>query len=437
LNLEGTSVNWAGATPNLRDLTNNGVILLPNEGVFGSPAAPYGALINAGEIEDLGAEVWAGNFADTGSFLNTEGSFTLDSQTALATNSILYATGDMSITTGSLITSNLELEADRSLTLTVTNLLTDDGVTNGSTWFVGDASIGDGLSLPVLPASANLLGTTIYDYAPTNRTTANEWAGSNDGGANAGYTNNAAIGQLILDPLGPGPLSKLYFTGAGAPGVTNAIYVDRLVLAGYASYLYHSSSNSIPSLGFNNNLIIYYADAIDTQIGGDVSFQLNGFNGGHLIWVPSYIGYFSGTNILYPNGTTNTFNAGLVDSTVYDSDAAGTIVNGKTNYVVNSENPTPFFVSSEMAFAASRTNHPANAVAISWNTIPHATNFVYYSTNLLSWQILTNSYLLTNPFVTPAPYPGPTTNIMVLDPVGGQERFYKVIVNPDLFFPYQ
>ena len=75
LNLTGISVNWATATPNLRYLTNNGDILLANNGNFGSAAAPYGALINSGEISSLGSQVWAGNFVNTGTFIDSAGSF--------------------------------------------------------------------------------------------------------------------------------------------------------------------------------------------------------------------------------------------------------------------------------------------------------------------------------------------------------------------------
>jgi hypothetical protein len=412
LNLSGlgylSPVSWASATPNLRYLTNNGIILLPNQGNFGSQSAPYGALINGGEISDFGAQIWAGNFVNTGSFINEYDSFILNSQTAMMTNSLLETVADTAITTGSLITSNFEMLAERSLTLTITNLLADTGPspTNDSIWAVGEASIGNGMKLTRLPTIANLLGTSIYDYAPTNRTTVNTWPGVDEGASNQGYTNNAAIGQLILDAEGAGPLTQLYFNGTGT---SNAIYVDHLELEGYTSYLYHGSTNSIPSLGFNSNLVIYYADATDPNVG-DVSFQINGFNGNHLRWVPSYTGYFSSTNVVN-NGTTNVENIGLAASGYYTYFAS--------------------IIPGEMNFMDYKTNNPANTMVLSWNTVPLANNFVYYSTNMVNWQLLTNAYLMTNPFVSPNLWPGVETNVMVLDPITGQGRFYQVKVSPD------
>ena len=40
----------------------------------------------------------------------------------------------------------------------------------------------------------------------------------------------------------------------------------------------------------------------------------------------------------------------------------------------------PFFVSGMVNLMAYPTNHPPNTIAISFNTVPLATNFVFYST---------------------------------------------------------
>ena len=76
------------------------------------------------------------------------------------------------------------------------------------------------------------------------------------------------------------------------------------------------------------------------------------------------------------------------------------------------------------------TNHPANTMVISWNTVPLATNSVFYSTNLVTW------LLLTNPFISPNPYPGPAANVKVFDPMTVPGRYYKVSVQPWLTYPY-
>ncbi len=47
---------------------------------------------------------------------------------------------------------------------------------------------------------------------------------------------------------------------------------------------------------------------------------------------------------------------------------------------------------------------------------------VYYSTNMVNWQLLTNAYLMTNPFLSPNSWPGVATTVMVLDPITGSGR---------------
>lgn len=429
LNLQGSGVNWASATPFLRYLTNDGYILLPlsgpnSLGVFGSAAAPYGTLINNGLIWDQGSQVWADNFENGGVFYNGTGQFTLQSLTTtlIGANAggYLYASGDVSITTGSLLTSNLFLEADRSLTLTATNQLTDTGVTNGSTWYVGLSSVGNGIKVPLKPPGggtaygSSLLGTTINLYAPSNRTVVNVWPGTDYGVSTAGFTNNLAVGRLVLDSIGAN--SKFTFNGAGT---SNAIYVDRLELLGHSDWNSHNGNINIPSLLFNTNLVIYYADAVSD--GADVSVKLNGFNTNHLRWVPAYAGYFSSTNLVY-GGITNPVNIALAQNSSIDSNGNG---------IANAFDPTPFFLSSMI----NQTGYSSNSlIYVSWNTVPLATNFVFYSTN--SGGPFTN---IASQFISPMPYPGPVANVttnypMLMPPT--PPLYYRVMVSPWMTYPY-
>ncbi len=150
-----------------------------------------------------------------------------------------------------------------------------------------------------------MLGTTVSNVVPPqavsglvtnlNVTINNLWSGLDDGVSNSGYTNNVAVGHLILDAQGKNSMFKFYGTGA-----SNAIYVDRLELRDYASWTNLAGRdihNNLLALSFNTNLVIYYADAI-SQGAGDVSEELDQKNNGHLRWVPSYAGYFSSTNIV-------------------------------------------------------------------------------------------------------------------------------------------
>jgi hypothetical protein len=427
---------WANAFPNLQNLTNWGAVRMPNVNPvnMGSSASPYGAFINHGLISDYGAIIYAANFESDGIFSNSVlGSFVLRSQTATLTNGLLYAGGDVSITTGSLVTSNVFLQANRSLTLTATNLLTDRGstnllpivVTNANNWVVGSNSIGNGFSLPIKPVAGDLLGTTVTLFAPLNKKVVNTWAGGDLGISNAGYTNNVAIGRLVLDALGSAAGTQFYFSGTGA---SNAIYVDRLELLDYASYTNHNAGGNLPALVINTNLVIYYADAIAAGAGfggtsADVSRQLDHKNNDHLRWVPTYAGYFSSTNLVFA-GVTNTVNAALAGDTFIDSNGNG---------IANAYDPTPFFLPS-MVNQTGSSSPPF--VIVSWNTIPLATNFVFYSTNQNDLKSFTN---IASQFISPMPYPGPVANIstnylMVTPPA--LPLYYRVMVSPWTTYPY-
>ena len=427
LNLESPNILWPTSLPNLRWLTNNGVISTANLTVFGSSAQPYGAFINRGRVSNAGGStIWANDFENYGMFFSgTNGSFMLQSLTTTMTNASVVAGGDISITANSLVTSNLLLRAGRSLTLQVTNSLTDDGVTNGNVWSLGGASL-VGLNLPLFPNNltncGDLLGTMIsISSPPPNKLVVNTWAGQDRGLSNSGYTNNVAVGLLTLDAVGANSAFKFNGTGVG-----NALYVDELRLLDYASYTNHDAGGNLPALVFNPNLVLYYAQAV-TADGTSVAEKINHKNNDHLRWVYSYAGHFSGTNIVYPDGSTNgPFNIALAQSSDIDSDGDG---------LVNGSDPTPFLKSSMVVITYTQTNIVVGgitnaALMLSWNSIPLATNYVLYTTTFGGPydQVLTN-------FVSPIPYPSPPTNVSTIDMNPGG-KFYRVRIDPWLTYPF-
>jgi hypothetical protein len=425
LNLESTAILWPSSLPNVRNLTNNGAIRSQNLIAFGSPPpANYLTFINHGLISDLGATIYANYFENGGTFANNSlGSFNLQSSNTVLINGSITAGGDVSITTGSLVTSNLMLQAGRSLTLRATNLLTDTGAVNGHVWSVGASSLA-GLNLPIKPLVGDLLGTTIFMTAPPpNKQVINTWAGQDYGVSTAGYTNNAAIGKLILDALGTS--SSFQFNGTG---VSNAIYVDDLELHDYAAVF---DGTHVNALAFNANLVIYYANATIAD-GTSVAEKLNHLNGNHLRWVPMYTGYFSSTYIVYTNadGTITTngpFNAGLAQSTTIDSNGNG---------IPNGSDPTPFFVSGEVNLKLMLNNPPLTA-RLTWDSIPSATNTVYDRTNLVlgNWLPLTTN--ISSSLVPPAGG-WPITNTITIAVTNNPSvpHFYRVRVDPNTTLLY-
>jgi hypothetical protein len=332
--------------------------------------------------------------------------------------------------------------AGKSLSFLVTNLLTDGGTTNNF-WSTGTANGGQGtapgLIMPVLPALATLLGTTITNPAVPGTLVNDVWAGADRGAVSAGFNTNAAIGQLILDAQGANPHTAYYFSGVTTNGTTNAIYVDCLQLHHYASYT-NRTGTSLTGLSFNTNLVIYYAQALIDD-GSSVAEKINHFNGDHLRWVPSYAGIFSSTNLIYPDGTTNLVNAALAASSQIDSDGDG---------IPNNTDLSPILTANQLNFVITLTNLPPKSAKIQWTTVANGTNYIYYKTNLLSptWQPFTNfqsfyygsgssgaNTLHTNWFPSPFGYPSAPANVWIYDTATNGPRFYQIVVQPWLTYP--
>jgi hypothetical protein len=433
-----TNLTWNGITNLVGGVNASGGVTNLVGGVSGftnivtSFPGVYGAFVNNGSVSDEGSQISANYFENSGIFDNGAGSFNLSCETAVLTNGELltyeplppYFTngynGNISITADSLTVSNATVAAGGGLIFEVTNSLSDTippfqplapGITNGNLFYSQGGTL-VGLDMPIKPASGDLLGTTIYLLTPPpNKSVKDTWAGLNFGASPNGYSDNEAIGQLILDVTTPN--GSMNFTGVATNGTTNAIYVDKLELLDYASYANGEGNQAIPTLNFNTNLVIYYADAVasSSTSGGtltDVSYLLNNSNKGHLVWVPQYIGYFSSTNIVYSNGTTNTLNIGLVSSPFLDSNGNG---------IPNNQDPNPLFVSSEINFMQISNE-------LIWDSIPSATNTVLSSPDMSTWTIYTN-------FVSPStPLPAdewPITNTLIVP----ASNFYRVGVTPD------
>ena len=146
--------------------------------------------------------------------------------------------------------------------------------------------------------------------------------------------------------------------------------------------------------------------------GRSIAEQLDGKNGGRLVWVSSYAGAYSSTNLLYPDGHIYTFNRALVMSQNIDSDGDG---------IVNYYDSTPIPPPGAVKLTITITNEPAGSKLISWPTIGNSTNTLYFSTSSAgpNWQPLTN-------FVF-GPINGTAT---VLDTSTSSTRYYRLRLDP-------
>jgi len=428
-------------------------------------------------LADQGTAMWTTYFDSDGTISNGSGSFILYAGLAVLnglqppTNGNVVAGGDIIIVAtntpglgmNGILISNVMLKAGHKLTLLSTNIY-DSGVSNGNIFVVGAASGGgtldSGFNVPVMPpvGAGSLLGTTVTNIAPPSKTIYNVWAGTNRGLSNLGFTNNLALGHLVLDSLTTNltfPPVAFVFNGVG---VSNALYVDLLELKDGATQGSNTFQYNFPWLHIGTNMVIYYARAIldvngqsyDDSEAIDWAGQFQNANGGRLRWISSYPGYFSTTNYYFTNSAgaviTQPENIALAQSTVIDSDADG---------IPNAKDTTPFFLPPELNFTASVTNLPPKSAKIEWTTIPNAVNYVYYTTNLL--QPVTNAFTnfahwyygnnvaVTNAahvnyFTSPQLYANVATtdnaqqtNVWVCDAVTNvPPRYYRVVVWPQL-----
>lgn len=442
LSISNNAITWTPSFPVLQFLTNWGLISFPNTvyfaGVRQNPyftsnfTEPYQALVNHGTISSSGVSIWANYFENTGAgiglvtncdgsvtnatnfafFTSSFGPFNLQATNAvLANGGILVSfAGDINFTSGSLSISNHALLASGALTLTVTNVLTDNATSPETNNFW---QVADGINLPILPAAGDLLGTTIDSTAPANLEVDNVWAGQDLGPTVNGFQNNQAVGHLILD--GGSTTSVFFFIN---PDATNAIYVDLIELRDGATNRASKRINgqiiqTYTAIDVNPGMTVYFADAIDNE--GDISEKLNGNlteSGGNVVWVPAYAGFFSSTNVTYPSGITYTLNRALVESADIDSSGTGTN---------NAFNPAPVFEGEDIKLSMFFTNNPGKSAVITWQTLANATNYLFTSTNLLStnWSLISSFSTNVNERVS-------VTNS---SPDNGP-RYYRVRVDP-------
>src|SRR5205823_14802888 len=143
------------------------------------------------------------------------------------------------------------------------------------------------------------------------------WTADGLGAGAAGYTNNAAIGRLVLSVA---PDALLSFSGTGA---ANGLYVDFLELGtGVKEAFTNDDLGSV--LEVADNLVLYFADAnvpaeaLDGQLDGHVRWTGRD-------WETGFAGPNSSVDVLRLNGQTVKMNRALRFSTTIDSDGDGVL----------------------------------------------------------------------------------------------------------------
>lgn len=395
--------------PNLNYFTNLGGINVPFTCTLGSDrATPIASFVNRGTITANNIAIRATEFESSG----TNQTRTLVSGTNAAggpvsiladsakfdggvAGGLLSAGGSILLAGNDLKLRNHQFVTGSTLFLSPTNSLTDTGLfgTNRITCALG-------FHLTVKPLTGDLLGTTIASSAPFGFDVPHVWAATNLGPLPAGFTNNAAVGRLLLDTgTSAFDVNRLAFAGNGT---NNALYVDYLELNG-------TLTNDLAThLFIDTNLTLYFANA---NVRPEV---LDGQLGGRLRWVKDYAGPNTGVDVQLRDGRTIKVNVAKLNSQVLDSDADG---------VVNASDLSPFdgiVLNSRVTF----TNVPPLTAFVTWEAAAQTVYQVEINTNLLTsaWQFLTN---FTN---------SATTNRVVTFsepvPAGGTERYYRISYQP-------
>jgi hypothetical protein len=413
-NTRGQSVvfsllNWVYTNaPTLLFFTNNGTLSVPNEAHFGDDRPlPYSDFINTGKLSGGSVNINSTFVANSGSLSASVGPMQLAGNQGVFQNGKTTSQSDLNFSLGSAKFNNHQLNAVGAINFTAPSGLSDAGPTSSNLFRAQN-----GFNLLVKPAAGDLLGTTFQDQPPNFIEVSHAWAGENRGVSAAGYSNNAAIGQLVLTSpsLLPAQFPLFFFAGTGSQ---NGLYVDLLDLTSLGT-------NYLTLLQIDPSLVIYYAAAKlgftpppnSAGIPQEPEEYLNGQFGGHLRWVSTFAGPNSSVDVII-NGVTVAVNRALRFSKIIDSNGNG---------IPNFYDPNPFSVNPLLLAAALvQTNQPpSGSIAVSWIAATQKVYQVQFTPDFQhpNWQTLT---LYTNTSST-------SSNVTIWDTnaSAADQRFYRV-----------
>jgi hypothetical protein len=353
---------------NLVNFTNLGIVNI--DGIaslgLGEGATPLENYVIApgGSFSASGHEIGAASVQLGGVLGANSGGIRIEADSVNLSGS-LGARSDIEIIAGTIVASNSFIEtgiplfgggpAPASLIFNPTDTFVDAGIGEPNSWMARG-----GIQVLNLPATGDLLGTTVLVPVEPFGEARIIWPSADFGASAGGFNNNLALG--ILDFSG-GTFSLLRFEGVQEPG---AIYINRLQLNG---------ADPVTSLEIEPGMTVYFADTDADPTA------LDGLHGGRLRFVPGFAGPLNSTNIVYPSGETYTFNTALIRSTTLDSDGDG---------IVNALDSTPVIVGDriDLKIACSRGSATRRTV-ISWMAPANSTSVVEYKDSLhATWQAL-------------------------------------------------
>jgi hypothetical protein len=370
-------------------------------------------MVNAGSILASTVRVRANAFENSGQIIArrestdpingtvhiTGGPITVETVSGKLDGGQFTALQDIRFGAGDLKFRNHTNTVGGALFLTVTNALTDNGPDARNFW-----QVSNGFNLIRKPTWGDLLGTRILSAVPTALNNVRHlWAGQDLGTNIAGFSNNVAIGHLVLDSPNGG---KLSFAGTGT---ANALYVDYLELRGAAL------TNLAQTLSMARNFILYFGNSNLPVEELDGLFPDAQQPLGRVRWVPDYAGPRSGMDVLLKDGRVLHVNRALRFSKTIDSDG-----DGVTNYYDDWPFDVRFWNN-----VITTTEGDVRHVTLSWFAVPGTVYEVESTTNLASpnWVPVTT---YTNLSLT-------TGTLTITDrtaPAGEAQRYYRIRYKP-------
>lgn len=395
--LSGMGDLTSAALPNLVNLTNSGTLTVPSFFGLGiSPGSPLQSIDNSGLVRATGINLRSDGFnlsgvlfAEGGNLLVTANEFISDGGAVESVRNVFLTANDADLT-------GLAGFAGGAFTLNVPGSIRDGGMD-----FPSYIMASYGINLVTKPATGDLLGTTLDLSAPEFTEALSFWAAEDMGATRTGYTDNAALGALVLNVSFGGAVS---FAPVDAK---NAIYVETLILG---DEILVDLENSLILF---EGMTLYYAG---TSENVDPA-SLDGFvtaGGGTLRWVrDGNSGVPEADWVEVPGGDGRVLRVprSLRFSTSIDSDGDG---------IPNALDPSPFdlVVISQVGLVDGST------IEVQWNAAPGQTYEVQSTRALVSAQ--------WEPVKTIQNTSHATQRLSVRDPVDPDEplKAYRVVVKP-------
>lgn len=405
--------------PNLLHLTNNGTINVADEAHFGDDRSfPYSDFVNKGSLVAGSIDLASTYVENDGSMNATVGPMDLAGTIGKFQGGSISSGGDINLMFSDLKFLSHTINASGALNFDVTGALSDAGAGSSNTF-----TVVNGFNLLVKPSVGDLLGTTIQDSPPPFVEVDHVWSGQDRGASAAGYSDNVAIGRLVLTVQDPNPLRAPLFFFTGTNG-QRALYVDLLDMTSLGV-------NYTNIIQIDPSLTIYYAAAKvgftppvnSAGIPQEPEEFLNGQFGGHLVWVSGFAGPNSSSAVIV-NGQTVLMNTALRNSKIIDSDNDGIPNFFDATPLGGSGGGTPPGSGLVLGPGLLKPVNSQQVFSLNFNALANTAYRVEVSTNLANpnWQLVT-SY--TN--FSPA-----TANVTISDTnnVNGRQRFYRVRVAP-------